>query len=102
MVDGDLNGGELVAPLTSIVTEDQRTCAVLDVIGGVSVGGDTDVGDDVAVVVERGHSGRAGASVRVNAESENRVTCKQHTRAYLADTATTNVRYAQLPVAKFG
>ena len=69
MVHDDFDGGELVRPLASIVTEDKRTSAVLDIIRGVAVGGDNGVGDDVAVVVERGHSGRAGASVGVNAEN---------------------------------
>ena len=68
MIHDDLNGGELVGPLAAIVSEDKRTSAVLDIIRGVAVGGDNGVGDDVAVVVERGLSGRAGASVGVNAE----------------------------------
>jgi len=68
VVHDDLNGGEFVGPLAAIVSEDKRTSAVLDIIRGVAVGGDNGVGDDVAVVVERGHSGRAGASVGVNAE----------------------------------
>ena len=68
MVHDDLNGGELVGPLAAIVSEDKRTSAVLDIIRGVAVGGDNGVGDDVAVVVERGHSGRAGTSVGVNGE----------------------------------
>ena len=88
MVNDDLNGGELVGPAASIVSEDKHTCAVLDVIGCVSVGGDNGVGDDVAVVVERGHHGWAGAMVGVNAEWENWITCNQHSRAYLAETAT--------------
>ena len=71
MVHDDLNGGELVGPFASIVTEDKHTGAVLDIIRGVSVGGDNVVGDDVAVVVERGHSGRAGTSVGVGAEWED-------------------------------
>ena len=45
MVNDDLNGGELVGPAASIVSEDKHTCAVLDVIGCVSVGGDNGVGD---------------------------------------------------------
>ena len=52
MVHDDFDGGELVRPLASIVTEDKRTSAVLDIIRGVAVGGDNGVGDDVAVVVE--------------------------------------------------
>ena len=85
MVDDDFNGGELVGPVASVVSEDKHTFAVLDVIGGVSVRGDNVVRDDVAVVGERGHHGRAGASVGVGAECENWVNCKQHTCAYLAE-----------------
>jgi hypothetical protein len=60
VVHDDFDGGELVRPLASIVTEDQRTRAVLDIVGGVAGGCDSAVRDDVAAGVERGHSGRAG------------------------------------------
>jgi len=63
VVHDDFDGGELVRPLASIVTEDKRTRAVLDIVGGVAGGGDNVVRDDVAVGVERGHSGRGDASV---------------------------------------
>ncbi len=57
---------------------------------GVSISGDNVAGDDVAVVVDRGHSGRAGTSVGVDAESEDWVVLDSHTqytRAHLAQTA---------------
>ena len=91
MVYDDFDGGELVRPLASIVTEDKRTCSVLDIVGGVAGGGDNVVRDDVAVAVERGHSGRGDASVGVQAECEARVvrgSYKEHTRAYLLQMVT--------------
>ncbi len=54
MAHDDFDGGELVRPLASIVAEDQRTRAVLDIVGGVAGGCDNAVRDDAAVGVERG------------------------------------------------
>ena len=91
VVHDDFDGGELVRPLASIVTEDKRTRSVLDIVGGVAGGGDNVVRDDVAVAVERGHSGRGDASVGVQAECEARVvrgSYKEHTRAYLLQMVT--------------
>ena len=91
MVYDDFDGGEFVRPLASIVTEDQRTRAVLDIVGGVAGGGDDVVRDDVAVGVERGHSGRSDALVGVQAECEARVvrgSYKEHTRSYLLQMVT--------------
>ena len=91
MVHDDFDGGELVRPLASIVTEDKRSRAVLDIVGGVAGGGDNVVRDDVAVGVERGHSGRGDASVGVQAECEARVvrgSYKEHTRSYLLQIVT--------------
>ena len=73
MAHDDFDGGELVRPLASIVTEDKRSRAVLNIVGGVAVGGDNVVRDDVSVGVERGHSGPGDASVGVEGESEARV-----------------------------
>ena len=91
MVYDDLNGGELLGPFASIVTEDKHTRAVLDIVGGVAVGGDNVVRDDVSVGVERGHSGRGDASVGVEGESEARVvrgSYKENTRSYLLQMVT--------------
>ena len=71
MVHDDLNGGELLGPFASVVSEDRHTGAVLEIIRGVSVGGDNVVGGDIAVVVERGHSWRVGTSVGVGAKWED-------------------------------
>ena len=57
----------------------------------VSICRDNIVGDDVAVVVERGHSGRSDTSVGVDAEFEARVvrgSYKEHTRVDLLQMAT--------------
>ena len=93
MVYDDFDGGELVRPLASIVTEDKRSRAVLNIVqvGGVAVGGDNVVRDDVSVGVERGHSGRGDASVGVEGESEARVvrgSYKENTRSYLLQMVT--------------
>ena len=68
MVHDDFDGGEFAGPFALVVSEDERSSAVLEIIRGVSVGGDNVVRDDVAVDVERGHSGRAGTGVGVDAE----------------------------------
>ena len=86
VVHDDFDGRELVRPFASIVTEDKHTRAVLDIVGGVAVGGDNVVRDDVTVGVERGHSGRGDASVGMQAECEARVvrgSYKEHTRSIL-------------------
>ena len=91
MVYDDFDRGEFVGPFASIVSEDKHTRAVLDIVGGVAGGGDNVVRDDVAVDVERGHSGRGDASVGVQAECEARVvrgSYKEHTRAYLLQMVT--------------
>ena len=77
-------------PFASIVTEDEHTRAVLDIVGG-AVGGDNVVRDDVTVGVERGHSGRGDASVGMQAECEARVvrgSYKEHTRSYMLQMVT--------------
>ena len=43
----------------------------MEIIRGVSVGGDNVAGDDIAVVVERGHFWRVGTSVGVGAKWED-------------------------------
>ena len=91
MVYDDFDGGELVGPLASTVTEDKHARAGLEIAQGVSVGVDSVVWDDVAVVVERGHSGWGFTSVGVDAVPEGRVvrgSFKQHTRAYLLQIVT--------------
>ena len=80
MVYDDFDGGELVGPFASIVSEDKHSSTVLEIVGGVSVGADNVVWDDVAVVVERGHSGRAGTSVGVDAEWEDWVVVDSYTQ----------------------
>ena len=51
VVHDDLDGGESVGPFALVVSEDdsERSGAVLEIIRGVSVGGDDVVRDDVAV-----------------------------------------------------